>query len=156
MSEKTSQRILMGELLVLIFPVFALFMIITTGTILNTIIYPYDQRWPDMIFALLAIVVCVSLISEIILSLQFILDGRRKIQNVKPTLWILSFLGLTIASIGAITYLLPPTEVFTFQNDLRYVFETAFTFSLPMAIPFAHLIYEKKHRSQTTAPTNIK
>ncbi|MFZ5856223.1 MAG: hypothetical protein ACOYZ6_05275 [Chloroflexota bacterium] len=156
MSEKISRNIMVGELIFQLLS-FAWIAVATLQGIIDS--YPYfwydiqfpssPYFWDNVLYPVMLVVICIGRISEIILSGVFIFDGARGLQNSKPTLWILSAIGLILFIILSIP--IPPDEGFVdyFLPLPIIILGTLFSV-LVVFIPFVHLILEKQFRKRTS------
>ena len=149
MSERISQRILIGELVVIVLPLSLLLLIATIVQTSATIKYfslslysLYD--FFNIIFALIA---CISLISGYVISQRFLRQGKAGLDLVEAKWWAFAILGaiLTIAS-GFIS-LLPHPPQYTAIEVFREAFDL-FRLGIPILIPLTHILLEKQLRKQ--------
>ena len=144
MSEKISQRILIGELIIIVLPSSLLLLIATILQISLTIDpFPWSlYGWYDLANLIFAFLACLALTSGIIVSLKFLRKGQVGLKNVETKWWIFSFLGGILAAISLFVSLLPPSPEYSAEESFREIFHS-FSLGLPLFIPFTHLLLEK-------------
>ena len=158
MSEKISRYIMIGELTFQLLS-FAWIAAATLQGVIGS--YPYfwydiqfpssPYFWENVLYPVMLVVICIGRVSEIILSGVFIFGSARGLKNSKPTLWILSAIGLVVTVIFFIattppinSYANPPASITILFGILSFV--------LPAFILYIHLILEKKFR-KLASPT---
>ncbi len=153
MSEKISQRILIGELIIIVLPLslvlfFYTFLLIFSR--LSNFQWSFIVDWNlsylfDMILSLFALLACVSIVAGLVISQKFLRYGKAGLDTIGIIWWILSFLGATIAISAKIVPLLPPSPERSPMYWFRIEFEV-FEYGIPVLMPLIHLLDEKYFR----------
>ena len=152
MSEKISRRLFIGELFIIILPLSLFLFVATLIQIVSTIEY---FRWHNIANALFALIACAAVTSGLLISRVFIKRGSSELQNLKPILWVFSFLGVILSLASGISKLLPPSPEYSPEEMFRNNFEL-FVLGLPMFIPLFHLVLEKFLRKNSKTSTDSK
>ena len=144
MSERISQRILIGELVVIVLPLSLLLLIATIVQTSATIKYfslslysLYD--FFNIIFALIA---CISLISGYVISQRFLRQGKAGLDLIESKWWVIAILGAILAIASGIISLLPHPPQHTAIEVFREAFDL-FRLGIPILIPLTHILLEK-------------
>jgi len=156
MSEKTSQRILIGELIIIVLP-------LSLVLFFYTFIFIYSRisnfQWSfivdrnlthlfDMILPLFALLACVSIAAGLVISQKFLRNGKAGLDTIGIIWWILAFLGAAIAISAKTVPLLPPSPERSPMYWFRIEFEV-FKFGIPVLIPLIHVLLEKYFRKNS-------
>lgn len=139
MAEKISQKILLGELVVIVLPC-SILLLLAIWYEFPIVIYSF--LWSDIAIILVAVVALIAIISGLILSRSFITKGITGLRNQKPILWVLSSIALLLLIAAVTSRFLSPSPEYSqeemFRDNLEY-----FILGSPILIPFAHLIFER-------------
>jgi hypothetical protein len=153
MSEKISQRILIGEIIVIVLPLSLILFFYTFVLTFSRIrdfqwSFLWNRNWHylfDIVLDLFALLACISIISGLIIAQKFLKRGKEGLDTTRIIWWILSFLGGAIAIAAKIVPLLPPSPERSNLYWFRIEFEV-FKFGIPVFIPLTHLLLEKYFR----------
>jgi len=152
MSEKISRGIFIGELLIIALPLSLLLLIATIFQVINTIEFLW---WYNILNSLFAMVGCVAVSTGLLISRTFVKQGSLELHNLKPILWVFSFLGVALSLAASISKLLPPSPEYSTEEMFRNDFEL-FRLGLPMLIPLIHLILERLIRKNGKTSADSK
>lgn len=150
MSEKTSQRILIGELIIIVLPLSLILFFYTFFFIYSRISkfqwsFIVDRNLSylfDMILSLFALLACVSVAAGLVISQKFLRNGKAGLDTIGIIWWILAFLGAAIAISAKLVPLLPSSPERSLMYWFRIEFEV-FEYGIPVLIPLIHLLVEK-------------
>lgn len=156
MQEKLSQRIMIGELIVIVLPIFLILTFLTLFLLVS--IGDFLMALGLVLFYLL--VPWVTLIPGIILMITFIRRGASGLQNANPHLWRFCVFGGMLVVTGSILiliHLLFPDQAKLFQTQKQSTFgiwEYLITFivAMPLLAPFIHLLLERYLRREVITP----
>ena len=152
MSEKISRGILIGELFIIVLPLSVLLLFATIVQVPNTIEF---FTWYNIANSFFGIAACAALTAGILIARVFIRHGSAELQNLKPTLWILSLLGAVLTLAATVSRFLPPSPEYSPEAMFRADFEL-FVLGLPMFIPLSHLILERFRGRKEAIPADAK
>ena len=164
MSEKTSQRLLIIELIIIIFPQLILLLDAMAG-LLYAEFYShmkYDLiRSYNLSIVPVEILACISLIAVCILAIKFIANGISSLRKANSFLWSLSLAGIIIIFIALLSQFIPSPLLRRLPKSLYFdsiifilyldYFILGFSinyFGYAYIIPVVHLYLEKKFRKE--------
>ena len=145
MSEKTSRIIFVGELIVIVLPLFILLSIATIIQIYTTLAYFMSHH---LVLSLIAGASYVALLSGVVISITFLQQGTTGLHHVKTHLWWFAFLGVAIALTSWVSMQFPPSLPYSTMAMFRDEFKL-FTLGLPIIVPLIHLLLERYFRKET-------
>ena len=145
MSEKMSRIIFVGELILIVLPLFISLSIGTIFQIYTTVVYFMSHQLALVIIAIMSF---AASLSGLVISVAFLQQRSTGLRQLKPHLWWLAFLGALIAIVAWVSMQLSPSQPYSTMAMFRDEFKF-FALGLPIIIPFIHLLLEKYLRQET-------
>jgi hypothetical protein len=143
MSDVTSRRFFIVELLLIVAPLSVAFAWLGVGMLIPSV---FVAPWsPSGAAGVVAIIAFVALLNGWVLVLSFLRGGAVALAQRGIVWWVLPAVGALILVASLLSILLPPSVEYSPEWQFRQLLEL-FAVGVPLLLPFGHLVAERRFR----------